>query len=68
VFNKLESLQGDRREQERQQAIEQVYSESLSKNQVSGFVLKSTETTPATPEHPATLRAGTAAQLLLNIP
>jgi len=65
VFNKLEAIQKARREQERQNAMERSYIESLKRNQArknesGGFVSKSTETPVVlpTPEPAHTVAVG----------
>jgi hypothetical protein len=70
AFNKLEAVQKARREQERQEAIEQTYLESLEVNKKqtspSGFVLKSAET-PYAPPAPELVRTAGAGQPLPGI-
>jgi hypothetical protein len=71
VFNKLEAIQKARREQERQEAIEQAYLESLNErktrhSQPSGFVSKFAEI-PVPPAAPDLARTAAAGQPLPGI-
>jgi hypothetical protein len=67
VFNKLETIQRARRDQERQQAMEQSYMDALAetsarREKAAGFVLKSEEA-----DSPEPLRAAAAGRSLPNI-